>query len=151
MNNQQKAQWNKEKDAWHKYTRAEHSKEEEQLKNIPKEYRIYDKLFKETLETGLPEHNQWDHEISIIEGGEPAFHKLYNLTEPQLQTLREYIDDILAKGYIRLSTSSAGYPVIFVPKKNGKLQLIIDYQQLNKITRKDRTPLPLITELRDRL
>uniref|UniRef100_A0A8H7KFJ6 RNA-directed DNA polymerase n=1 Tax=Bionectria ochroleuca TaxID=29856 RepID=A0A8H7KFJ6_BIOOC len=94
---------------------------------------------------------QWDHEISIIEEGEPAFHKLYNLTEPQLQTLREYIDDILAKGYIRLSTSSAGYPVMFVPKKNGKLRLVVDYRQLNKITRKDRTPLPLITELRDRL
>uniref|UniRef100_A0A8H7N3U5 RNA-directed DNA polymerase n=1 Tax=Bionectria ochroleuca TaxID=29856 RepID=A0A8H7N3U5_BIOOC len=115
---------NKESDAWHEYARAEHSKEEERLKNIPDEYRIYDKLFKETLETGLPEHNQWDHEISIIEGGEPAFHKLYNLTEPQLQTLREYIDDILAKGYIRLSTLSAGYPVIFVPKKNGKLRLV---------------------------
>uniref|UniRef100_A0A8H7TTS6 RNA-directed DNA polymerase n=1 Tax=Bionectria ochroleuca TaxID=29856 RepID=A0A8H7TTS6_BIOOC len=124
--------WNKESDAWHKYARARHLEEEERLKNIPEEYRIYDKLFKETLETGLPEHSQWDHEISIIEEGEPAFHKLYNLTEPQLQTLREYIDDMLAKGYIRLSTSSAGYPVMF-------------------ITRKDRTPLPLITELRDRL
>uniref|UniRef100_A0A8H7K2A6 Reverse transcriptase n=1 Tax=Bionectria ochroleuca TaxID=29856 RepID=A0A8H7K2A6_BIOOC len=151
MNSQQKAQWNKESDAWHKYARARHLEEEERLKNIPEEYRIYDKLFKETLETGLPEHSQWDHEISIIEEGEPAFHKLYNLTEPQLQTLREYIDDMLAKGYIRLSTSSAGYPVMFVPKKNGKLRLVVDYRQLNKITRKDRTPLPLITELRDRL
>uniref|UniRef100_A0A8H7K2I8 RNA-directed DNA polymerase n=1 Tax=Bionectria ochroleuca TaxID=29856 RepID=A0A8H7K2I8_BIOOC len=151
MNSQQKAQWNKESDAWHKYARARYLEEEERLKNIPEEYRIYDKLFKETLETGLPEHSQWDHEISIIEEGEPAFHKLYNLTEPQLQTLREYIDDMLAKGYIRLSTSSAGYPVMFVPKKNGKLRLVVDYRQLNKITRKDRTPLPLITELRDRL
>uniref|UniRef100_A0A8H7TPE3 Reverse transcriptase domain-containing protein n=1 Tax=Bionectria ochroleuca TaxID=29856 RepID=A0A8H7TPE3_BIOOC len=120
-------------------------------KNIPDEYRIYDKLFKETLETGLSEYNQWDYEISIIEGGEPAFYKLYNLTEPQLQTLREYIDDMLAKGYIRLLTLSAGYPVMFVLKKNGKLRLVVDYRQLNKITRKDRTPLPLITELRDRL
>jgi hypothetical protein len=149
MNNQQKAQWNNEKDAWHKHMQAKQSEEEERLKNIPKEYRVYDKLFKETLETGLPEHSQWDHEISIIDEGEPAFHKLYNLTGPQLQTLREYIDDMLAKGYIRLSTSSAGYPVMFVPKKNSKLRLVVDYRQLNKITRKDRTPLPLITELRD--
>lgn len=152
MNNKQKAQWNKESDAWHKYQRKEHLRQEERLKNIPWEYECFKKtLFAEELETGLPEYSQWDHEISIIEGGEPDFYKLYNLTEPQLQTLREYIDDMLAKGYIRLSTSSAGYPVMFVPKKNGKLRLVVDYRQLNKIIRKDRTPLPLITELRDRL
>jgi transposase InsO family protein len=142
---------------WHREARRMKKQEEldkpkkDRMEYIPEEYQVYKKLFKETLETGLPQHSQWDHEISIIEGGEPAFHKLYNLTEPQLQTLREYIDDMMAKGYIRLSTSSAGYPVMFVPKKNGKLRLVVDYRQLNKITRKDRTPLPLITELRDRL
>ena len=40
---------------------------------------------------------------------------------------------------------------MFVPKKNGKLRLYIDYRQLNDITIKDRTPLPLITEIKDRL
>ena len=40
---------------------------------------------------------------------------------------------------------------MFVPKKNGKLRLVIDYRQLNEITVKDRTPLPLIGELKDRL
>jgi transposase InsO family protein len=155
MTPQQKHEHDIKFNRWHKEARQEllekKTAEEERLKNIPEEYRVYDRLYRETLHTGLPEHSQWDHEISIIEGGEPAFHKLYNLTEPQLQTLREYIDDMLAKGYIRLSTSSAGYPVMFVPKKNGKLRLVVDYRQLNKITRKDRTPLPLITELRDRL
>ena len=59
---------------------------------------------------------------------------------------------MLQKGYIRPSKSSAGYPVMFIPKPNSnKLRLIVDYQQLNKITEKDRTPLPLITELKDRL
>lgn len=69
----------------------------------------------------------------------------------ELRTLKEYLQDMLRKGYIRISKSSARYPVIFMPKKNEKLRLIIDYQQLNDITLKDQTPLPLVTELRDRL
>ena len=40
---------------------------------------------------------------------------------------------------------------MFVPKKNGKLRLVIDYRQLNEITVKNRTLLPLITEMKDRL
>ncbi|KAM4058458.1 reverse transcriptase (RNA-dependent DNA polymerase) [Hirsutella rhossiliensis] len=108
---------------------------QDRMKNIPQEYRKYDKLFKEELETGLPEHSQWDHEICLKDGRTPTFHKIYNLNEKQLQTLRDYLDENLRKGYIRTSTSEAGYPVI----------------RLNDITMKDRTPLPLISELRDRL
>ncbi|KID83641.1 pol polyprotein [Metarhizium guizhouense ARSEF 977] len=124
---------------------------EERLRNIPKEYRKYEKLFAEELETGLPEHSQWDHQIELIDGKSTTFHKIYNLNAKELETLREYIDEMLAKGYIRASTSEAGYPVMFVPKKNGKLRLVVDYRRLNAITMKDRTPLPLISELRDRL
>src|ERR1700735_3026279 len=118
---------------------------------IPEEYRQYDALFKETLETGLPEHSRWDHEITLQPSKEPKFHKIYNLNETQLQALREYLDENLKKGYIRPSQSPAGYPILFVPKKNGKLRLCVDYRQLNDITIKNRYPLPLISELRDRL
>ncbi|RFN43326.1 pol polyprotein [Fusarium flagelliforme] len=61
--------------------------------------------------------------------------KIYNLNELELTTLRDYLEEELRKGNIRESTSSAGFPVI----------------QLNDLTVKDRTPLPLITELKDRL
>ncbi|KAM4064780.1 reverse transcriptase (RNA-dependent DNA polymerase) [Hirsutella rhossiliensis] len=88
-----------------------------EMKNIPQEYRKYDKLFKEELETGLPEHSQWDHEICLKDGRTPTFHKIYNLNEKQLQTLRDYLDENLRKGYIRTSTSEAGYPVMFTPKR----------------------------------
>lgn len=124
---------------------------DERLKNIPPAYRIYKKLFAEELETGLPEHSEWDHEIVLKDGTSPKFFKLYNLNDTQLQTLKEYLEDMLKKGHIKISKSSAGYPVMFVPKKNGKLRLVVDYRQLNDITLKDRTPLPLITELKDRL
>ncbi|QLI69282.1 Transposon Tf2-2 polyprotein [Metarhizium brunneum] len=124
---------------------------EEKLKNIPKEYRKYKKLFAEELETGLPKHSQWDHKIELANRKSTTFHKIYNLNAKELKTLREYINKMLAKGYIRASTSEAGYPVMFVPKKNGKLRLVVDYRRLNAITMKDRTPLPLISELQDRL
>nr|XP_036575327.1 reverse transcriptase domain protein [Colletotrichum truncatum]KAF6781880.1 reverse transcriptase domain protein [Colletotrichum truncatum] len=57
----------------------------------------------------------------------------------------------LLKGYIRPSTSLAGYLILFVLKKNGKLRLCVDYRKLNDITIKNCYPLPLISELRDLL
>jgi hypothetical protein len=58
---------------------------------------------------------------------------------------------MLQKGFIRRSKSPAGYPVLFVPKKNRKLQPCINYQKLNNITIKNRYPLPNIRELQDQL
>ena len=58
--------------------------------------------------------------------------------------------DRLAKGHITPSTSPAGYPVMFVPKKGNELRFCVDYWQLNKITIKNRYALPLILELQDR-
>jgi hypothetical protein len=57
----------------------------------------------------------------------------------------------IKKGFIRLSELPAGFPVMFVPKKNGKLRLCVDFRRLNEITIKNRYPLPNISELQDRL
>ena len=65
--------------------------------------------------------------------------------------LREYINENLKKGYIRLSTLLARYPVLFVPKSNGKLRIYVDYRQLNAITVKNRYTLFLIHEIQDRI
>ena len=78
------------------------------------------------------------------------FGPIYQLLEKELKVLKEYIDDNLSKGFIKLSTSPAGSPVLFVPKKDGSLQLYIDYRVLNNITIKDRYTLPLINELYNR-
>lgn len=127
-------------------------KEDERMRNVPLQYRIYKKLFKEELETGLPKHTEWDLEIEFIDGKRPGFSKIYRLDEAQSQTLKKYLEEMLQKGYIRISKSSAGHPVMFVPKPNtDKLRLVVDYRKLNDITVKDRTPLPLISELKDRL
>lgn len=118
---------------------------------IPEEYRQYGKLFSDELETGLPEHSRWDHEIPLEPGSKPRIHKIYPLNEEKTKALEEYLAENLKKGYIRPSTSPAGFPILFVPKKNGKLRMCVDYRQLNNITIKNRYPLPLITELQDKL
>ena len=126
-------------------------KEAQRMSEVPPQYQKYHKLFSDHFEEGLPQHTEWDHEIVLMEGKTPRFHKIYNLNETELKELRAYLEDKLQKGYIRRSKSSAGYPIMFVPKKNGKLRLVIDYRQLNSITVKDKIPLPLITEIKNRL
>ena len=68
-----------------------------------------------------------------------------------MKALKEYLDVNEKRGWIRSFTSPAGAPIHFVKKKDGGLRLCVDYQQLNEITIKDRTPLPLIGESLDQL
>jgi len=74
---------------------------------------------------------------------------MYSLSQTELVALREFIDDHLATGFIRPSRSPYGAPVLFAKKKDGGLRLCVDFRGLNKITKKDRYPLPLITDLLD--
>jgi hypothetical protein len=124
---------------------------QERMKDIPSEYHQYAAIFQEELDTVLPEHSHYDHEIVLKEGTQPRFFKIYHTNEKQQVALDEYLEENLRKGYIRPSKSPAGYPILFVPKKNGKLRICIDYRQLNDITIKNCYPLPLISELRDLL
>jgi hypothetical protein len=73
------------------------------------------------------------------------------MLEADLRILREYFNKNLEKGFIRLLTLLAGSPVLFIPKKDGKKRLYINYRKLNAIIIKDRYILPLADELRDRL
>ena len=72
------------------------------------------------------------------------------MSEKELLAVREYLQKHLEKEHIRPSTSPAGYPVLFVPKKDGGLRFCVNYRQLNNITIKNRYALPLISELQDR-
>jgi len=119
---------------------------------IPKEYKEWEHLFQEDVSaTALPKHQPWDHEIILQEGKQPTFGPIYGLSEKELRTLRDYIKENMTKGFIRESQSPAGYPILFVPKKDGSLRLCVDYRKLNDATIKNRYPLPNISELQDRL
>ena len=65
------------------------------------------------------------------------FYPIYKLIEIENLALQEFIKENLKKGYIRLLQSSAGYPVLFILKKNRKLRICINYKQLNSIIKKD--------------
>ena len=118
---------------------------------IPFQYNEYAAQFSDIEAGKLPSFKQGDHAIELIEGTEPPFGPLYNLSQTELKALREYLDDAVAKGTVRHSTSPAGAPILFVPKKDGGLRLCVDYRGLNKVTIKNRHPLPLIGETLDRL
>ena len=120
--------------------------------DIPEQYSKWKRLFQEEENANaLPRHQPWDHEIRLEPGKQPTFGPIYALSEKELKTLREYLDENLARGFIRKSESPAGYPILFALKKDGSLRLCVDYRKINDITIKNRYPLPNIEELQDRL
>lgn len=118
---------------------------------LPVAYADFVSLFQDREPGTLPPSRPFDHTIPLEPGATVPFGPLYNLSEKELEALREYIDDNLKKGFIRRSESPAGAPVLFSPKKDGNLRLCVDYRALNKVTIKNRCPLPLISETLDRL
>ncbi|SOV08098.1 uncharacterized protein UDID_17285 [Ustilago sp. UG-2017a] len=118
---------------------------------IPQEYHQYLDVFSRVKANKLPPHRTYDHQIPLEEGKSPPFGPIYSLSEHELKTLREYLEENLAKGFISPSNSPAASPILFVKKKDGSLRLCVDYRGLNWITIRNRYPLPLIDKLLDRL
>jgi hypothetical protein len=111
--------------------------------------------FTDVFDTGyvdrLPANRETDHSIDLKPSTDPPFQRLYQLSPTEQKALSEFITEGLEKGIIRESISPAGAPILFVSKKDGTLRLYIDYRGLNTITIKNRHPLPLISEILDRL
>jgi hypothetical protein len=131
--------------------KAELTEEQVLEKKVPKEYHNYADVFSAGEAEILPPHRSYDHRIDTIDNQGPPFGKIYNMSTNELEALKSYIDKMLGKGFIRFSNSPAGAPVLFIKKKNGTLRLCVDYRALNRITIKNRYPLPLAGDLMDRL
>ena len=99
----------------------------------------------------LPEHGPQDHAINLQEGTHAPTSALYGMSHNEAKELRRYLDENLAKGFIRASRSDAAAPVLFVKKPGGGLRFCVDYRGLNAVTVKNRYPLPLISETLNRL
>ena len=69
----------------------------------------------------------------------------------ELRELKAQLQELLDKGFIRPSVSPWGAPVLFVKKKDGSMQLCIDYRELNRVTMRNKYPLPRIEDLFDQL
>ena len=117
----------------------------------PFPYTDFSYVFEKQNVDRLPEHHAYDCPINLQEGVCAPFGPIYGLSEPELEALRTYLDENLEKGFIQPSKSPAGAPILFVKKKDGSLRLCVDYRGLNKVTVRNRYPLPLIPELLDRL
>jgi len=119
------------------------------LSTVPEVYHGFADIFSKAKATTLAPHCEYDLQIDLEEGASPPLGTVYSLSQTELGALRTFINKHLSYGFIRQSTSTHGAPVLFVCKKDGSLHLCIDYQGLNKISKKDRYPLPLISDLLD--
>jgi len=118
---------------------------------IPKEFHEYLDVFSEEKAARFPEPRSWDHKIEMKDTFVPKSFKTYNLTPQEQLELDKFLKENLEKGYIRPSQSPMASPFFFVDKKDGKLRPCQDYRYLNEHTIKNAYPLPLITELLDKL
>ena len=89
--------------------------------------------------------------IDLVPGAVPPWGPIYPMSAHQLDLLDQYLKKMLKQGKISESKSPAGAPILFVPKPDGSMRLCVDYRQLNKLTIAKEYPLPLMTELRDRV
>ncbi|GJU08158.1 putative reverse transcriptase domain-containing protein [Tanacetum coccineum] len=96
-------------------------------------------------------HIPIDDETLIIQGAAPVARAPYRLAPLEIQELSDQLQELADRGFIRLSTSPWGAPVLFVKKKDGSFRMCIDYRELNKLTVKNRYPLPMIDDLFDQL
>ncbi|XP_073066007.1 uncharacterized protein [Primulina eburnea] len=100
---------------------------------------------------GLPPDRDVEFVIDLAPGTVPISKAPYRLAPTEMKELKTQLQDLLDKGFIRPSSSPWGAPVLFAKKKDGSLRLCIDYRELNKVTVKNKYPLPRIDDLFDQL
>ena len=110
----------------------------------------YECVFRSELPSGLPPERGVEHTIEVEEGSKPPHRPLYQLSPAELEASKEYVEDLLTKGKIRRSKSPYGAPLFFV-KEPGKLRGVVDYRALNRITKRNNSPIPRSDEMFDRL
>ncbi|GJS19291.1 hypothetical protein Tco_0447923 [Tanacetum coccineum] len=123
--------------------------EEKRLEDVPT-VRDFPEVFPEDL-PGLPPTRQVEFQIDLVPGAAPVARAPYRLAPSEMEELSTQLQELSDKGFIRPSSSPWGAPVLFVKKKDGSFRMCIDYRELNKLTVKNRYPLPRIDDLFDQL
>ena len=100
---------------------------------------------------GLPPEREIDFPIDLVPGTTPISLPPYRMASAELKELKTQLQELVDRGFIRPSISPWGAPVLFVKKKDGTWRLCIDYRQLNKVTIRNKYPLPRIDDLFDQL
>ncbi|GKC75438.1 putative reverse transcriptase domain-containing protein [Tanacetum coccineum] len=125
--------------------KAEDKSEEKRLEDVP-----IVREFPEYL-PGLPPARQVEFQIDLFPGAAAVARAPYRLAQAEMQELSTQLQELSDRGFIRPNSSPWGAPVLFVKKKDGSFPMCIDYRKLNKLTVKNRYPLPRIDDLFDQL
>lgn len=121
------------------------SQETIDLSQVPAPYHHLKAVFSKRKATSLPPQRPYDCAIELLPGTCPPRGRIFSLSPPERTAMDRYINEALVAGIIQPSTSPAGAGFFFVGKKDGGLRPCIDYRGLNKITIRNRYPLPLMT------
>ncbi|GKA66064.1 putative reverse transcriptase domain-containing protein [Tanacetum coccineum] len=127
--------------------KAEEKSREKRLKDVPI-VQDFPEVFPEDL-PGIPPTRQVEFQIDLMHGAAPVARAPFRLALSKMKEFSDQLKELSDKGFIRPSSSPWGAPVLFVKKKDGSFQMCIDYRELNKLTMKNRYPLPKIDDLFD--
>ncbi|GKD72752.1 hypothetical protein Tco_1331034, partial [Tanacetum coccineum] len=128
---------------------TEKKSKEKRLEDVPV-IRDFPEVFLDDF-PGLPPPRQVEFRIDLVPGATPVARAPYRLAPSEMKELSVQLQELLEKGFIRPSLSPWGALVLFVKKKNGSFRMCIDYRELNKLTIKNRYPLPRIDDLFDQI
>ena len=109
----------------------------------------YEEVFQEELPAGLPPERPVDHEIETKENEKPPHRSLYQLSPMELKANKEYVEGLLRKGKISPRKLPYEAPMFFVKNKNEPLRGVVDYRALNRIMKRNNSPLPRSDEIFD--
>jgi len=121
------------------------------LFSIPEEYHEYADVFSKSKAETLAPHCPYNLQIDLEKDSHSLVGTIYSLSKFKQETLKEFIDKNLTNRFICLMSSPHRAPVLFIKNKDGSLQLCVDFHGLNRITKKNRYPLSLISDLPDSL
>ncbi|MCO5615035.1 hypothetical protein L7F22_069323 [Adiantum nelumboides] len=108
-------------------------------------------LLTTSLESYLKKRGDDDHAIELIPGSSPPNKPPYRVSQAQQEETMRQVNELVEKGMVRPSSSPFCSPVLLVHKKDGTYRMCVDYRSLNKITIKNRFPVPHIEDLFDKL
>ncbi|GKE44458.1 putative reverse transcriptase domain-containing protein, partial [Tanacetum coccineum] len=128
---------------------VEDKSEKKRLEDVPI-VQDFPGVFPEDL-PGLPPTRQVEFQIDLVPSAAPIARAPYRLAPSEMKELSEQLKELSEKCFIRPSSSPWGAPVLFVKKKDGSFRMCINYRELNKLTVKNRYPLPRIDDLFDQL
>ncbi len=118
---------------------------------IPKELHKYLDKWDPKKTNFLSLYKPSDHRIDLIKDAKSPARKIYNFSKNQAAVIKEYIDKMTVKGFIRLNNSHYTVPILVMKKLKKGLKVYIDYRVLNTLTIKNRNVFPLIREILSRL